>query len=66
MLANASHNHPPSLRNPDESIFQSFHGGIRSSPEVGEIYYLGIIDILQAYNMGKRGETMLKSIYQNG
>jgi hypothetical protein len=29
-----------------------------------EIYYLGIIDILQQYDLRKRGETMLKAIYQ--
>jgi hypothetical protein len=52
--------------NPDDSVFQSFYGGIRSSPEVGEIYYLGIIDILQVYNVGKRGETVFKSLLGNG
>lgn len=51
---------------PDDSIFQSFHGGIRSAPEVGEIYFLGIIDILQVYNVGKRGETVFKSLLGNG
>lgn len=51
---------------PDDSIFQSFHGGIRSAPDVGEIYFLGIIDILQVYNVGKRGETVFKSLLGNG
>ena len=30
-----------------------------------EIYFIGIIDILQVYNMSKRMETMIKSITQD-
>jgi hypothetical protein len=29
------------------SLFTSYYGGIRSSPEVNEVYFMGIIDILQ-------------------
>jgi hypothetical protein len=29
------------------SIFQSYAGGIKSAPEANEIYFIGIIDILQ-------------------
>lgn len=29
------------------SIFQSYYGGIRSTREANEIYFIGIIDILQ-------------------
>lgn len=44
------------------SIFQSHYGGIRSDPAVNEIYFMGIIDILQLYNRSKQLETMFKGI----
>lgn len=46
--------------------FRLFGQGIRSASPSGEVYYLGIIDILQEYNISKRGETLFKSIYQDG
>lgn len=30
------------------------------------LYYFGIIDYLQEYNLNKQGENFLKSIYKNG
>lgn len=45
------------------SIFQSFHGGIPSAEDAREIYFLGIIDILQLYNMNKRTESAMKGMF---
>lgn len=46
------------------SIFQSYDGGLLSPnptpPNTEEIYYLGIIDILQKYNTSKRMENLFK------
>eukprot|EP00981_Chlorochromonas_danica_P002710 scaffold537_cov180-Ochromonas_danica.AAC.15 len=42
------------------SIFQSCCGGIRSAPQAQEIYFIGLIDILQIYNSSKRMETFLR------
>lgn len=47
------------------SIFKSYCGGIRSSKGTNEIYFLGIIDILQFYNIKKHGETIVKGLTQN-
>ncbi len=59
-IAQADLLHRHSAANPEASLFQSYCGGIRSSREANEIYYIGIIDILQLYNAGKRMETFLK------
>lgn len=42
------------------SAFQACHGGMASTPEANEIYYIGIIDVLQLYNTGKKMETFFK------
>lgn len=34
------------------TIFQSYYGGIASARGVDEIYFMGIIDILQVSEMG--------------
>jgi 1-phosphatidylinositol-4-phosphate 5-kinase len=47
------------------SVFQSYCGGIKSTREKNEIYFIGIIDILQLYNAGKRAETVFKSIQED-
>lgn len=48
------------------SIFQSYDGGLLSPtptpPNTEEIYYLGIIDILQKYNTSKRMENLFKGL----
>ena len=48
------------------SIFQRDDGGFWGQNPDGtpnnEIYYLGIIDILQQYNTSKYAETMIKSV----
>lgn len=44
------------------SIFQSCCGGIRSAPQAQEIYFIGLIDILQIYNSSKRMETFLRGL----
>jgi len=43
------------------SIFQQTDGGI-IDPTTHEIYFMGIIDILQPYNLRKRIETGLKGL----
>ncbi|KAJ5074579.1 phosphatidylinositol 5-phosphate 4-kinase isoform a [Anaeramoeba ignava] len=56
-------NHAPRER--DKCMFQADLGGFRGSDEndmpLNEIYYLGIIDILQPYNLKKKLEHRLKS-----
>jgi Phosphatidylinositol-4-phosphate 5-Kinase/MIT (microtubule interacting and transport) domain len=48
------------------SAFKSCSGGIRSSDErdrdAAELYFVGIIDVLQEYNLRKRLETKVKSL----
>ncbi|MES1912598.1 MAG: hypothetical protein MHM6MM_004847 [Cercozoa sp. M6MM] len=48
------------------SVFQQYHGGVPSYRQDGaphvEIYYVGIIDILQKYNARKTLETMGRSV----
>lgn len=41
------------------SLFTSQYGGIRSA-DSSEIYFMGIIDILQVYNTGKQMENFFK------
>lgn len=43
------------------NYFKSYHGGIQSLNRK-EVYYMGIIDILQLYNTQKRAETFFKSL----
>eukprot|EP00698_Gefionella_okellyi_P011103 TRINITY_DN2911_c0_g1_i1.p1 TRINITY_DN2911_c0_g1~~TRINITY_DN2911_c0_g1_i1.p1 ORF type:complete len:490 (+),score=91.84 TRINITY_DN2911_c0_g1_i1:53-1471(+) len=55
---------PPELlssRKRQISIFQQTEGGIQD-PGAREVYYLGIIDILQPYSLRKRLETKFKSL----
>lgn len=47
------------------SLFQSYHGGIRSYNDQGYVFFMGIIDILQEYNIGKHAETFFKSFSHN-
>ena len=51
------------------SVFQRDHGGFEGRNADGsvnnEIYYVGIIDILQQYNVRKFGENKLKSWFTN-
>lgn len=51
------------------SIFKSETGGFRSTDEnnlpLDSIYYLGIIDILQPYNIRKKVEHAIKSITES-
>lgn len=46
------------------SFFERYHGGIAGTDEEGNllpvIYYMGIIDILQPYNLSKKAESKLK------
>mmetsp|Transcript_23038 Transcript_23038/g.38584 ORF Transcript_23038/g.38584 Transcript_23038/m.38584 type:complete len:705 (-) Transcript_23038:220-2334(-) len=44
------------------SVFQSYYGGIPAARGVDEIYFMGIIDILQLYNIGKQTESFYKGI----
>jgi len=47
----------------EEFCFYADDGGMRKDGEgAGEIYYFGIIDILQEYTVWKRGETLIKGI----
>jgi hypothetical protein len=53
-----------------DRMFNSYHGGILAAPnsETGvrdEVYFFGIIDILQLYNASKRAETFFKGITNN-
>ena len=47
-----------------KSMFQNYYGGILSFNDklepLHEVYYIGIIDILQYYNARKMGETVIK------
>ncbi|CCW66484.1 unnamed protein product [Phytomonas sp. Hart1] len=59
---NASEDISPAV---DGRCFTADEGGMLSNEVLGlrkEIYYLGIIDILQEYDLSKRIETMTKSI----
>ncbi len=51
------------------SIFRANDGGFVSTDEFGEerdeIYYLGIIDILQPYNWRKKLENTYKRLFEN-
>ena len=42
------------------SLFNSYYGGIKSTPETCEVYFMGIIDILQVYNASKQMENFFK------
>lgn len=42
------------------SVFQACSGGMRAAAGTEEIYFMGIIDILQLYNAGKQLETFFK------
>jgi 1-phosphatidylinositol-4-phosphate 5-kinase len=48
------------------TFFTQHHGGIRATDEqdqpLGIIYFMGIIDILQPYNVTKRAENVFKGI----
>lgn len=53
----------------DECCFTSCEGGMPCSEIAGlrkEIYYIGIIDILQEYNTGKHLETLVRTIQYDG
>ena len=49
-----------------DNLFIHKHGGMLSAPDEhgisSEIYFLGIIDILQLYNTSKRAETFFKGL----
>jgi len=50
------------------SIFKAYEGGIQAldengKPTLNEIYYVGIIDILQPYNIRKQLENVFKSLF---
>eukprot|EP01032_Pedospumella_encystans_P012007 gene12007-13921_t len=45
------------------TVFQSYYGGIPAARGTDEIYFMGIIDILQLYNLGKRTETFYKGLF---
>jgi len=49
------------------SIFHTFHGGCLSEMEGDKqyVFFLGIIDILQAYNMRKKTERFFKGFIHN-
>jgi hypothetical protein len=53
-------------RKPHQSVFQGEFGGIMArtydGQKLNEVYYIGIIDILQQYTWKKEFETILKSI----
>jgi hypothetical protein len=57
---------PPIQITEDESIFRREQGGFRARMPDGtlllEIYYLGIIDVLQQFNFTKAVESSMKSI----
>ena len=68
--------HRPALAFPAElsitnspSLFKTENGAFRSVDENGRpldtVYYIGIIDILQPYNMWKKMEHALKSITES-
>jgi hypothetical protein len=42
------------------SFFNSYFGGIQSASAANEIYFMGIIDILQVYNTNKKMENFMK------
>ena len=48
----------------DERCFTADQGGMASSSASGirEVYYVGIIDILQEYNLWKRSETAVRGL----
>lgn len=59
---------PPRTRQvDDERSFTSDQGGMMSAHSSGrnEIYYVGIIDILQEYNLWKRSETAVRSVLED-
>ena len=43
------------------SLFETFRGGIGATHGSGEVYFCGIIDILQAYNLRKQLEHQYKA-----
>lgn len=53
--------HHPWTARPDGGINSRTSDGRRGN----EIYYCGVIDILQAYNMRKQSESIFKSFYQD-
>ena len=53
---------PVQSSNKAVSIFRQTHGGLISS-DGKEVYFMGIIDILQLYNTRKHAETLLKSVF---
>ncbi|EQC32930.1 hypothetical protein SDRG_09460 [Saprolegnia diclina VS20] len=59
----------PVNKEPTGSIFCKDLGGIRgrrtSGKKNGFVYFVGIIDILQQYNMQKRAETLIKGLQHN-
>jgi hypothetical protein len=55
----------------DERCFSADRGGMMSTvdpahPHQRELYYVGIIDILQEYNLWKRSETIVQGIIHDG
>ena len=56
----------PTAASTPQNLFQSYCGGIKAADGVYEIYYVGIIDILQLYNTRKRLETVFRSITEDG
>jgi 1-phosphatidylinositol-4-phosphate 5-kinase len=63
-LAQAQLTIPDRIRALPEYCFVSDMGGMQKEPVQGptQVYYFGIIDILQEYTLRKRGETMLRSV----
>ena len=59
ILANSDESSDP----PDFS-FNHFHGGILSNDRK-EVYYISIIDILTTYDLKKKGENLLKSVFND-
>jgi 1-phosphatidylinositol-4-phosphate 5-kinase len=54
----------------DRSVFKSEHYGgwfstAKDNSHRNEVYYFGIIDMLQPYNLRKQLETSVKSLYEN-
>lgn len=48
-----------------ENVFNSYHGGVRAAIVEGpEVYFLGIVDILQTWNTKKKLERFWKTRFR--
>jgi hypothetical protein len=54
-------------RPPPQSVFKRHHGGVSGggAGSGGEVYWLGLIDILTTYSFKKKSEHTLKSIFHD-